>query len=76
MAGRSEAGLLGVERDPAGMAKGMCKVGLQQDADGVRIQFSDQPDVHASFVVAADGYFSPAREIVLDDGAPEFQVLW
>ena len=47
---------------------------LQQDAQGVRLQFADHPEVHADFVVAADGYFSPAREIVLDDGLPEFQV--
>lgn len=48
--------------------------GLQQHEQGVTLQFSGQPDVHADFVVAADGYFSPVREIVLDDGPPEFKV--
>ena len=47
---------------------------LSQDEGGVKLKFSDQPDVRAEYVVAADGYFSPTRESMLDDGPPEFQV--
>ena len=47
---------------------------LSQDEGGVRLTFSDQPEVRADYVVAADGYFSPTRESMLDDGPPEFQV--
>lgn len=48
--------------------------GLQQDAEGVTLQFADQADTRTDVVVAADGYFSMVRDTVLKDGLPEFQV--
>ena len=47
---------------------------VQDLGDGVALHFSGQAGVQAHYVVAADGYFSPTREIVLGDGPPDFQV--
>ena len=47
---------------------------FSEDADSVRLQFPDQPDIRTRYVVAADGYFSPIREEVLADGPPQFAV--
>ena len=33
---------------------------LSQDEDGVTLQFADQPDARADYVVAADGYALPS----------------
>ena len=47
---------------------------FSQDEDGVRLSFEGQPDVHANFLVSADGYLSPTREALLGDGPPPFAV--
>jgi len=40
-------------------------VGLDQDADGVRLRFADGSDADADFVVAADGGYSVIRRRIL-----------
>lgn len=53
---------------------GQALSGFSQDDQGVQLSFEGQPDVHAKFLVAADGYLSPTREILLNDGPPPFAV--
>lgn len=53
---------------------GQALSGFSQDDSGVRLSFEGQPDVHAKFLIAADGYLSPTREILLNDGPPPFAV--
>ncbi|KAK9794924.1 hypothetical protein WJX73_008825 [Symbiochloris irregularis] len=51
---------------------------IREHAHGVTLSFPGQPGVEASHVIAADGYFSPTREIIMQDGPPAFQniLLW
>lgn len=53
---------------------GQALSGFSQDESGVRLSFEGQADVRANFLVAADGYLSPTRETLLNDGPPPFAV--
>ena len=47
---------------------------LAEEADGLSLTFENKPPVKAKYMVGADGYFSPVREILHHDGPPEFTV--
>ncbi|KAK9833645.1 hypothetical protein WJX74_001593 [Apatococcus lobatus] len=57
---------------------GQALSGFSQDESGVQLSFEGQPDVRANYLVAADGYLSPTRETLLNDGPPPFAevMLW
>ena len=60
---------------PAGTVEfGHAFTDFKEERDAVSISFEDRPPVQARFVVGADGYFSPVRKALLQDGPPEFAV--
>ena len=48
--------------------------GYSEGADGISLAFENKPEVQAQYVIGADGYFSPMREALLQEGPPQFTV--
>ena len=62
-------------RAGASVRVGVSVAAFEQDADGVRVRFSDGSDGSYDLVVGADGWRSEIRRMLLGDAAPEPRFL-